>query len=87
MGNARGAFYARPSASQVGEKRQVEEVDLSFFFLPPFVCSFIAAGVVSCTFARYLTIDGSLIFARERLAVSSVASLQQTKERFIRIAV
>lgn len=36
----------------------------SLFSLPPFVCPPIAAGVVSCTFARCLTIDGSLIFAR-----------------------
>lgn len=34
VGNARGAFYARPSASQAGEKRQVEEVDLPFLCLP-----------------------------------------------------
>lgn len=49
----------------------------SLFSLPPFVCPSIAAGVVSCTFARCLTIDGSLIFARGRLAISSVASLQR----------
>lgn len=45
----------------------------SLFSLPPFVCPPVAAGVVSGTFARCLTIDGSLIFARGTLAVSSVA--------------
>lgn len=47
----------------------------SLFSLPPFVCPSIAAGVVSCTFARCLTIDGSLIFARGRLAIYSVVPL------------
>lgn len=81
MGNARGAFYARPSASQVGEKRQVEEVDLSFLCLPLSALPLLLASFLVPL--RCLTIDGSLIFARERLAISPAASPQQKNERRI----
>lgn len=88
MGNARGAFYARPSASQraVVEKRQVEEVDLSFL-CPPFVCRPpIAAGVVSSRSSLLplrdaSTIDASLIFARGKPCHFSLALCDKLEQR------